>query len=146
MQPILLVLALCAFFAVSIEGFSTLSSIVRAKSGKVSSVRVNSPLKAGPAPSIDERTRERIDTLIKNNKVMLFMKGNKIFPQWCVDFKRQAIEIVYILIDSVFEISGFSNTACRILDALNSPYETFNVLEDESIRQVTPSTSISLLP
>ena len=30
--------------------------------------------------------------------------------------------------------SGFSNTACRILDALNTPYETVNVLEDEAIR------------
>jgi monothiol glutaredoxin len=39
------------------------------------------------------------------------MKGNKLFPQ-----------------------CGFSNTACRILDALNTPYETVNVLEDENIR------------
>jgi monothiol glutaredoxin len=31
--------------------------------------------------------------------------------------------------------SGFSNTACRILDALNTPYETVNVLDDERIRQ-----------
>ena len=31
-------------------------------------------------------------------------------------------------------ISGFSNTACRILDAINTPFETVNVLENEDIR------------
>ena len=30
--------------------------------------------------------------------------------------------------------SGFSNTACRILDAINTPFETVNVLDDEAIR------------
>ena len=30
--------------------------------------------------------------------------------------------------------SGFSNTACRILDALNTPYETYNILDDEEMR------------
>ncbi len=60
---------------------------------------------------LDDRLRSKIDTLIKTNKVVLFMKGNKLFPQ-----------------------CGFSNTACRILDALNTPYETVNVLEDENIR------------
>lgn len=66
---------------------------------------------SGQPPQMDDRTKERIDTLVKGNKVLLFMKGNKIFPQ-----------------------CGFSNTACRILDAINTPYETVNVLEDESIR------------
>ena len=37
----------------------------------------------GPGPTLDDRTRERLDQLVKNNKVLLFMKGNKIFPQWC---------------------------------------------------------------
>jgi len=62
-------------------------------------------------PEFDEATRNRIEDVIKNNKVVLFMKGNKLFPQ-----------------------CGFSNTACRILDALGAPYETVNVLEDEKIR------------
>jgi len=39
------------------------------------------------------------------------MKGNKLFPQ-----------------------CGFSNTACRILDSINVPYETVNVLDDDRIR------------
>jgi len=30
--------------------------------------------------------------------------------------------------------SGFSNTACRILNTLETPYDTVNVLEDPSIR------------
>ena len=45
------------------------------------------------------------------NKVLLFMKGNKIFPQ-----------------------CGFSNTAVRILDAIGQPFETVNVLDDDRIR------------
>jgi monothiol glutaredoxin len=36
---------------------------------------------------------------------------------------------------SIFIFSGFSNTACRILDALNAKYETVDVLSDEKIRQ-----------
>lgn len=31
--------------------------------------------------------------------------------------------------------SGFSNTACRILDAIGTPFETVNVLDDDNIRQ-----------
>jgi len=47
-------------------------------------------MSAAPPPELDQRTRERIQTLVGNNKVLLFMKGNKLFPQ-----------------------CGFSNTACR---------------------------------
>ena len=60
---------------------------------------------------IDPQIREKIETLVTKNKILLFMKGNKLFPQ-----------------------CGFSNTACRILDALNANYETVNVLEDDRIR------------
>ena len=60
---------------------------------------------------IDPQIREKIETLVSKNKILLFMKGNKLFPQ-----------------------CGFSNTACRILDALNANYETVNVLEDDRIR------------
>lgn len=31
--------------------------------------------------------------------------------------------------------SGFSNRACRILEALNVEFETINVLDDDSIRE-----------
>jgi len=40
------------------------------------------------------------------------MKGNKMFPQ-----------------------CGFSNTCVQILNALQVPYDTVNILEDESLRQ-----------
>lgn len=55
---------------------------------------------------------ERIDTLVKSNPVMVFMKGNKLMPQ-----------------------CGFSNNVVQILNILGIPYETFDVLEDPEIRQ-----------
>ena len=42
----------------------------------------NTILFAGPAGGLDDDTREKIDSVIKKNKVVLFMKGNKLFPQW----------------------------------------------------------------
>ncbi|CAM9682387.1 unnamed protein product [Discosporangium mesarthrocarpum] len=54
----------------------------------------------------------RIDAMVKENKVMLFMKGNKLFPQ-----------------------CGFSNTAVQILRACDVDFETFDVLSDPDIRQ-----------
>ena len=42
----------------------------------------NLKMMAGPGPEMDDRTKERIDLLVKSNKVLLFMKGNKLFPQW----------------------------------------------------------------
>uniref|UniRef100_A0A7S4FAJ0 Glutaredoxin domain-containing protein n=1 Tax=Chrysotila carterae TaxID=13221 RepID=A0A7S4FAJ0_CHRCT len=55
---------------------------------------------------------ERIKEMVESNKVMLFMKGNKMFPQ-----------------------CGFSNTAVQILNAVDVPYETFDVLSDQDIRE-----------
>lgn len=57
-------------------------------------------------------TQTRIDDLIKQNKIMVFMKGNKLMPQ-----------------------CGFSNNVVQILNVLGVPYETFDVLEDPDIRQ-----------
>ena len=53
---------------------------------------------------LDDHIRDKLQNLVDNNKVLLFMKGNKLFPQ-----------------------CGFSNTACRILDAIRAPYEVVNV-------------------
>jgi monothiol glutaredoxin len=55
---------------------------------------------------------EQIDTLIKENKIMVFMKGNKMMPQ-----------------------CGFSNQVVQILNILGVPYETVDVLADQDIRQ-----------
>jgi monothiol glutaredoxin len=57
-------------------------------------------------------TQERIENLIKQNKIMVFMKGNKLMPQ-----------------------CGFSNNVVQILNVLGVPYETFDVLEDPEVRQ-----------
>lgn len=61
-------------------------------------------------PMVD--TQQRIDELVKTNKVMVFMKGSKLMPQ-----------------------CGFSNTAVQILNSLGVPFETFDVLSDYEIRQ-----------
>jgi monothiol glutaredoxin len=57
-------------------------------------------------------TEQRIQALINDNKVVLFMKGTKFFPQ-----------------------CGFSDTATKILEALKVDYEAVDVLADNSIRQ-----------
>jgi monothiol glutaredoxin len=56
--------------------------------------------------------KEKIDNLIKNNKIMVFMKGTKLMPQ-----------------------CGFSNNAVQIFNALGVPFETFDVLSDYEVRQ-----------
>ncbi len=55
---------------------------------------------------------ERIDALVKNNDVVLFMKGSPLFPQ-----------------------CGFSSRAIAILDHLNVEFASVDVLQDQEIRQ-----------
>jgi monothiol glutaredoxin len=56
---------------------------------------------------------KRIDDLVKSNRVVLFMKGTAQFP-----------------------MCGFSGRAMQILKACNvEDLTTFNVLEDEGVRQ-----------
>jgi monothiol glutaredoxin len=56
--------------------------------------------------------QEKIDALVKQNKVILFMKGSKLMPQ-----------------------CGFSNNAVQIFNSLGVPFETFDVLSDPEVRQ-----------
>ena len=49
--------------------------------------------------------------MVTKNPVMLFMKGNKMFPQ-----------------------CGFSNTAVQILQSYSIDFETCDVLSDEAVR------------
>jgi glutaredoxin-related protein len=56
--------------------------------------------------------KAKIDDLIARNKILVFMKGNKLMPQ-----------------------CGFSNNVVQILNSLGVPYETVDVLEDYEIRQ-----------
>jgi monothiol glutaredoxin len=54
----------------------------------------------------------QIQELVKNNKILVFMKGSKLMPQ-----------------------CGFSNNTVQILNSLGAPYETVDVLQDPDIRQ-----------
>jgi monothiol glutaredoxin len=56
--------------------------------------------------------RSRIDEIVKNNDIVLFMKGTALFPQ-----------------------CGFSSRAIAILERLGATYETVDVLQDPEIRQ-----------
>ena len=56
--------------------------------------------------------KTRIDELVKNNKVLVFMKGSKLMPQ-----------------------CGFSNNVVQIMNTLGVPYKTVDVLDDPEIRQ-----------
>ena len=58
-------------------------------------------------------TQKRIDDLVKNHRVVLFMKGTAQFP-----------------------MCGFSGRAVQILKACGvTDLKTFNVLEDDAVRQ-----------
>jgi len=61
--------------------------------------------------TLDDDTRARIETLVNENRVLLFMKGNRQFPQ-----------------------CGFSATVVQILDSLLPEYQTVDVLADPKIR------------
>ncbi len=55
---------------------------------------------------------DRIETEVKDNDVLLFMKGTPTFPQ-----------------------CGFSGQVVQILDYIGVPYKGVNVLDDAEIRQ-----------
>ena len=57
-------------------------------------------------------TQQRIEDLVKQSKIVVFMKGNKLMPQ-----------------------CGFSNNVVQILNSLGAPFETLDILADPEIRQ-----------
>jgi len=61
---------------------------------------------------MNEETNKKINDLVKNNKVFLFMKGTPEVPQ-----------------------CGFSLAVANILKHLNVNFKSANVLEDEGLRQ-----------
>ena len=61
---------------------------------------------------MSEETNKKINDLVKNNKVFLFMKGTPEVPQ-----------------------CGFSLAVANILKHLNVNFKSANVLEDENLRQ-----------
>ncbi len=58
-----------------------------------------------------DHTQKFIETLVRGNKVMLFMKGNKFFPA-----------------------CGFSARSVQILKLNGADFETFDVLSDPDVR------------
>lgn len=60
---------------------------------------------------MEEAVRSKLEDTIKKNRVVLFMKGNKHFPQ-----------------------CGFSAQVVGILKELGAPFETVNVLQDPAVR------------
>ncbi|MFO0660361.1 MAG: Grx4 family monothiol glutaredoxin [Polyangiaceae bacterium] len=63
--------------------------------------------------SLSNETRQQIEGLIRDHRILLFMKGSRHFPQ-----------------------CGFSATVVKILDGLTRSYHTVNVLADPAIREV----------
>ena len=61
---------------------------------------------------LNENVRARIERMVASDRVVLFMKGTPEMPQ-----------------------CGFSATTTGILDSLVSSYTTFNVLEDQGVRE-----------
>ena len=61
---------------------------------------------------IDENIRERIQTEVDSNDVLLFMKGTPVFPQ-----------------------CGFSAAVIQVLSHLQVKFNSVNVLEDMDIRE-----------
>ena len=56
--------------------------------------------------------KERIDEIVRGDNIVLFMKGTELFPQ-----------------------CGFSSRAVAILEHLQVPFKTVDVLQDPDIRQ-----------
>ena len=56
--------------------------------------------------------KSRIESIVNDNKILVFMKGSKLMPQ-----------------------CGFSNNVVQILNSLGIPFETVDVLTNDDIRQ-----------
>ena len=61
---------------------------------------------------MDSTTKIRIEEMIKDNDLFVFMKGTKLMPQ-----------------------CGFSNNVVQVLNSLGVRFETFDVLSDMEVRE-----------
>lgn len=84
---------------------AALSSRLGSTGRKMSSIRCFSA-------ALNPELKTNLDKVVASNKVVVFIKGTKDFPQ-----------------------CGFSNSVVQILKSLNVPFETMNVLENEILRQ-----------
>lgn len=72
----------------------------------IAEVREIDPIK------VEGELKERIETIINSSPIVLFMKGNADFPQ-----------------------CGFSANTIAILKHIGKPFNTFDILQDQDIRQ-----------
>ncbi|CAI5973952.1 unnamed protein product [Closterium sp. NIES-65] len=99
-----------SFLAVPLRRHASASRAVVAAPHRRPDVRAS--FDAPSSGALTPELKSALDKFISENKVILFMKGNKQFPQ-----------------------CGFSNTCVQILTTLNVPFETVNILEDDRLRQ-----------
>ena len=60
----------------------------------------------------DQNINDKITEIINKDDVVLFMKGSPVFPQ-----------------------CGFSATVIDILSETGAPFQSYNILEDENLRE-----------
>lgn len=94
-------------FATPSKAFGVSRSSVIAQSTSLTSLKMSDDFFDG-----GDLTQVRIAAMVEEYPVVLFMKGNKLFPQ-----------------------CGFSNTATQILSSFGIDFHTVDVLADENIRQ-----------
>eukprot|EP00529_Nitzschia_sp_RCC80_P035805 CAMPEP_0113453048 /NCGR_PEP_ID=MMETSP0014_2-20120614/7159_1 /TAXON_ID=2857 /ORGANISM="Nitzschia sp." /LENGTH=173 /DNA_ID=CAMNT_0000344435 /DNA_START=106 /DNA_END=627 /DNA_ORIENTATION=- /assembly_acc=CAM_ASM_000159 len=97
-------------FSVSVPSTSSSSSVLNGKPTTTTTTALS--MSDDFIQETPDMTKERIEALIENHPVLLFMKGSKLFPQ-----------------------CGFSNTATQILTSYDIEFHTVDVLSDEAIRQ-----------
>eukprot|EP00243_Klebsormidium_subtile_P001316 TRINITY_DN12282_c0_g1_i1.p1 TRINITY_DN12282_c0_g1~~TRINITY_DN12282_c0_g1_i1.p1 ORF type:complete len:204 (-),score=21.36 TRINITY_DN12282_c0_g1_i1:225-836(-) len=76
-----------------------------------SKCRASAGASPGGGSVLTPELRTAVEEFLQEHKVVLFMKGNRQFPQ-----------------------CGFSNTCVQILNMIQAPYETVNILENETLR------------
>ena len=67
---------------------------------------------------LDDATKDRIEQDIKSEDVVLYMKGTPVFPQ-----------------------CGFSSTVVQILKHIGVSFQSYDVLQDENLREGIKSFS-----
>lgn len=83
----------------------------------MNSFQVNNNSASNPIEEIDtfygtNQVKERIEKIVKENPVVLFMKGNAQAP-----------------------MCGFSSNSCMILKKFNASFKTYDILKDAELRQ-----------
>ena len=101
-------LAFCGLVASLSQSFSLAPPVPAVSTVRSTALRMSDDF----LQETPEGTRERIQCLVDENPVLLFMKGSKLFPQ-----------------------CGFSNTAVQILTSYGIDFKTVDVLADQNVRE-----------